>query len=312
MDTNKNLYTIMYSTVLVIVVAVVLALASYLLKDKQERNIATETKLMILKSVHLEGGVAKADDKATFIEAAYSKYITDSSITEGGKTLPLHICRLENNEKFYIIKLYGAGLWGPIWGYLSLKNDFSTVYGAIFAHKGETPGLGAEISTPEFYDQFLNKRIFEGNEFVSIMVVKGGASKDNAHQVDAISGGTITSKAVEAMLKSSISDYLHYFQTNLNNATLAPSASDSLMVSATDSTRLAPTQAASTQVAPTQAVPLPKKATNAWKVKKSQIDTSIRIDTSKRIDTNSRINTTNNIDTNTMTDKNAVKDTTKK
>jgi len=216
MDTNKNLYTIIYSTVLVIVVAVVLALASYLLKDRQQRNVAIETKLMILRSVHLGRNADKAKDKATYIEQEYAKYITDSSITEGDKNLPIYICRLENQEKFYIVKLHGAGLWGPIWGYISLKSDLSTVYGAVFAHKGETPGLGAEIATPGFSDQFADKKIFEGENFVSIQVVKGGAAKGD-HQVDAISGGTITSKAVEAMLKSNISEYLNFFKTKVNS-----------------------------------------------------------------------------------------------
>ena len=216
MDTNKNLYTIIYSTVLVIVVAVVLALASYLLKDRQQRNVAIETKLMILRSVHLGRNADKAKDKATYIEQEYAKYITDSSITEGDKNLPIYICRLENQEKFYIVKLHGAGLWGPIWGYISFKSDLSTVYGAVFAHKGETPGLGAEIATPGFSDQFADKKIFEGENFVSIQVVKGGAAKGD-HQVDAISGGTITSKAVEAMLKSNISEYLNFFKTKVNS-----------------------------------------------------------------------------------------------
>lgn len=216
MDTNKNLYTIIYSTVLVIVVAVVLALASYLLKDRQQRNVAIETKLMILRSVHLGRNADKAKDKATYIEQEYAKYITDSSITEGDKNLPIYICRLENQEKFYIVKLHGAGLWGPIWGYISFKSDLSAVYGAVFAHKGETPGLGAEISTPGFSDQFADKKIFERENFVSIQVVKGGAAKGD-HQVDAISGGTITSKAVEAMLKNSISEYLNFFKTKVNS-----------------------------------------------------------------------------------------------
>ena len=210
------MYTIIYSTVLVIVVAVVLALASYLLKDRQQRNVAIETKLMILRSVHIGRNADKAKDKATYIEQEYAKYITDSSITEGDKNLPIYICRLENQEKFYIVKLHGAGLWGPIWGYISLKSDLSTVYGAVFAHKGETPGLGAEIATPGFSDQFADKKIFEGENFVSIQVVKGGAAKGD-HQVDAISGGTITSKAVEAMLKSNISEYLNFFKTKVNS-----------------------------------------------------------------------------------------------
>ncbi|MFA6334586.1 MAG: FMN-binding protein [Bacteroidales bacterium] len=217
MNTNSNLYTIIYSTVLVVVVAVVLSLASYLLKDRQQRNVAIETKQMILQSVNMAKDAETVEDKASYIEREYSKFIKDSSITEGHKTLPLYICRLDNQEKLYIVKLHGTGLWGPIWGYISFKSDMSTVYGAVFGHKGETPGLGAEIATPKFAGQFIDKTIFEGEEFVSISVIKGGAAQGN-HQVDAISGGTITSKAVDAMLKSCISEYLNFlkFQTKPN------------------------------------------------------------------------------------------------
>ncbi|MEN6619366.1 MAG: NADH:ubiquinone reductase (Na(+)-transporting) subunit C [Rikenellaceae bacterium] len=247
MDTNKNLYTIIYSTILVVVVAVVLALASYLLKDKQQRNVEIETKQMILKSVHLGGEAETVADKATYIEQEYAKYIKDSSIAESGKNLPIYICTSEALEKYYIVPLHGTGLWGAIWGYISLKSDFSTVYGAIFDHKSETPGLGAEIATPGFSNQFTDKQMFENGDFVSILVVKGGAAKDNPHQVDAISGGTITSKGVEAMLKSSIGDYLNFFKANLNSATQTLPASDSTLLNSTDSTKLTPLKVINSQ-----------------------------------------------------------------
>ena len=102
MDTNKNLYTVIYSTVLVVVVAVVLALASYLLKDKQERNIEIETKQMVLKSVHLGTEAATAADKAKYIEDLYSKYIKDTTIQEGDVTLQMYICTLDSKDKIYI------------------------------------------------------------------------------------------------------------------------------------------------------------------------------------------------------------------
>jgi Na+-transporting NADH:ubiquinone oxidoreductase subunit C len=212
MDTNKNLYTIIYATVLVVLVAVILALASYLLKDRQQRNVAIETKQMILKAVHLaQDPVKLKKDKDNYIESEYAKYIKDTSITEGNKTLPLYICNIDSS-RYYIIPLHGTGLWGPIWGYIALKSDFNTVYGAVFDHKGETPGLGAEIATAKFQEQFTDKTIFEGDNFVSISVVKGGATKGDPHQIDAISGGTITSRALEAMLKTCISEYLDFFK----------------------------------------------------------------------------------------------------
>lgn len=240
MDTNKNMYTIIYSTVLVVVVAVVLALAAYLLKDAQQRNISIETKQMVLRAVHLAGDEAQLKaDKAGYIEGEYAKYITDTTITEGGKTLPLYICRIDSAQTYYIVPLHGAGLWGPIWGYIALKGDINTVYGAVFDHKGETPGLGAEIATPEFQAQFADKLIFEGDEFVSIGVMKGGAEQGNVHQVDAISGGTITSKALEGMVKTCVGEYLDFFKSLKEAASqkiLMQSDSSAIASPITDST----------------------------------------------------------------------------
>ncbi|MFA6759396.1 MAG: Na(+)-translocating NADH-quinone reductase subunit C, partial [Bacteroidales bacterium] len=129
MDTNNNFYTIAYATLMVIVVAVILALASSLLKERQERNVELERKQMVLSSVHLASNANKAEDKNSYIEQEYAKYITDTSITENGKELVLYICTLENNKKQYIIPLRGSGLWGPVWGYISLEQDFNTIAG---------------------------------------------------------------------------------------------------------------------------------------------------------------------------------------
>ena len=104
-------------------------------------------------------------------------------------TLPVFVCTLDDGSKVEIFPIYGAGLWGPIWGYVSLKNDYNTIYGATFLHKGETPGLGAEIATPMFSDQF----------------------KGSAHEIDAISGGTITSRALE----NAIRRWLEYYEPYL-------------------------------------------------------------------------------------------------
>ncbi|MCK9304671.1 MAG: NADH:ubiquinone reductase (Na(+)-transporting) subunit C [Bacteroidales bacterium] len=232
MDTNKNLYTVIYSIIMVVVVAVVLALAAYLLKDRQQRNIEIETKDMILRSAGLASQAESAADYASYIEGEYDKYITDTTVTSGGESLPLHISR-KDGESFYILPLRGTGLWGPIWGYITLMNDFNTVHGIVFDHKGETPGLGAEIKTSEFSDQFKGKKLFEGTNFVSVLVVKGGTGAIDPHKVDAISGGTITSKGVEDMLKSSISKYLEYFNSNKINPA---EVSDSTFINLPDTT----------------------------------------------------------------------------
>lgn len=220
MNTNSNIYTIIYATVMVVVVAVILAFASSLLKERQQRNVEIERKEMILRSVQLGADeAARASDKDSYIEAEYARYIKDSSINEQGKDLTLYICTIESGERFYVIPLRGVGLWGPVWGYISLKGDFNTVYGATFDHKSETPGLGAEITTPMFYKQFENKRIFDDSgNFVSVQVVKGGADASSGHEVDAISGGTITSKAVEEMLLKNIKEYTSFFAAKLKES----------------------------------------------------------------------------------------------
>ena len=240
MDTNKNLYTVIYAPIMVVVVAVVLAFASSLLKERQQRNVEIERKQMILRSVHLGKDASTVKDKDSYIEQEYARYITDSSITAGDKNLVLYICNQDNGERFYIIPLRGTGLWGPVWGYISLKGDFNTIYGATFDHKSETPGLGAEITTPAFCAQFQDKQIFNTNgEYVSVQVVKGGASQDNKHQVDAISGGTITSKAVEEMLWRNIEEYLEFFSDNLKAAKERLEAATERMDAATDSLKAA-------------------------------------------------------------------------
>ena len=125
---------------------------------------------------------------------------------EETRQLPVFICR-KGNKIYYIFSMRGKGLWGPIWGYLSLQDDFNTVYGTYFGHETETPGLGARISTPEFQARFRGKELFQNSQFVSIKVIKGGADPTDLHGVDAISGSTITSRGVENMLNDCLSGY---------------------------------------------------------------------------------------------------------
>ena len=113
-----------------------------------------------------------------------------------------------NGETKYILPMNGAGLWGAIWGYMALNDDRNTVYGVFFNHAGETPGLGAEIVTTNFRNPFIGKHLLNAdNEFVSIAIEKAGTKVEGRDQVDAISGGTITSKGVETMLSTSLGNY---------------------------------------------------------------------------------------------------------
>ena len=132
----------------------------------------------------------------------------------------------ESADGRYVIPITGQGLWGPVWGYMAFEHDLNTVSGIILDHKGETPGLGAEISTPAHQALYKGKQIFEGDQFVSIKLKKGGATPGNLHEVDAISGGTKTSDGVSAMLYSSLEHYLPWM------AKQKASASDQVAVTA--------------------------------------------------------------------------------
>ncbi len=229
MDKQGNLYTFLYASILVIVVAAVLAFVSTSLKPIQNKNIATAKKIDILKSVNIASDADNADE-------LYSKYIIKNIVIyQNGKVIeglkadavdmakevkvpadkrkyPLYVCKLDDGQIKTIIPLRGTGLWGPIWGYISLNEDNDTVYGATFDHKGETPGLGAEISKDFFQVEFKGKTILDNGKFESIQVLKGGAAKGNPHAVDAISGGTITSKGVQKMLKDCLQGYVKYLK----------------------------------------------------------------------------------------------------
>lgn len=116
-------------------------------------------------------------------------------------------CTTDNGLK-YIIPVYGAGLWGPIWGYIAFDENGDTIYGAYFAHQGETPGLGAEIEKPAFQNQFEGKNVFSSyGDFTSVAVVKVGKETKDQAWVHAISGGTITSQGVSKMLFDSLEPY---------------------------------------------------------------------------------------------------------
>ena len=226
MDVNKNSYTFSFAAIMVIIVAALLSVAAISLKPFQDRNVALEKKQNILNSV----GITVDRDAA---EKAYESYIKAELVlnnkgeqVEGNafdidlgvelkkdadaQLLPIFISEVEGTTR-YIVPLRGKGLWGPIWGFISLEQDLNAVFGAVFDHKGETPGLGAEINKPFFQDPFAGKTIFEGEELTSIAVIKGGASEGDMHGVDAISGGTITSDGVSDMLLERLSMYLPYF-----------------------------------------------------------------------------------------------------
>ena len=234
MNKDSNLYIFMYASIMVIIVAAALSFTAETLKPIQQQNVKVEKIQNILSSVGIKTTKKNAEElfnkyipndnrivinnKGEKIEgSAFNINLKEeNSKTIDKRNLPLFIVNLDDGSKKTIIPLLGTGLWGPIWGYISFDSDFNTVYGAIFDHKGETPGLGAEIAKPFFYNQFKGKKIFDGNKFVSIIVYKGGAkvAGDTVHGVDAISGGTITSKGLEKMIFDCLDGYQTYFKNH--------------------------------------------------------------------------------------------------
>lgn len=244
MNSNSNSYIFIYSVVMVVIVAAILSTAATLLKPRQQQNIKNEKMSLILASVNIESTPENAEE-------LYNKYVSKEIVVnpkgeivgtyENGELkgesrafdvnlkteqfkqkkgedfmAPLYVLNNEG-QTYYVIPMLGKGLWGPVWGNIALKDDFNTVVGVIFDHKSETPGLGAEISTDMFEKQFIGKTIFDASgNFVSITVQKGGVASlpesRHKHAVDAISGGTITSVGVDAMIKDGLINYVPYIK----------------------------------------------------------------------------------------------------
>lgn len=225
MNKQSNTYTIIYIIVLVVIVGTALAATSLGLRARQQANVNADKMSQILAAALITP--AKGE-----VEADYEKYITETfTVNEQGervdgvnafdvnvaaqskdatdkRLLPVYVCTTADGSTKYILPVYGAGLWGPIWGYVAFDADGSTVYGAYFDHQGETPGLGAEIAKPQFSDQFQGKQVFKEGRFLPINVVKPGQQPLNGEDyVDGISGGTITSKGVAAMLDNCLTPY---------------------------------------------------------------------------------------------------------
>ncbi len=235
MKINKqsNWYTIIYIIVLVVVVGTALAYTAMSLGDKQQKNIADDKMRQILASLHVT--VPKDSINDEFSRYITRQYVVDSEgkeiegdaftvnvaaqskLPDNERLLPVYQATMPDGAVKYILPVYGAGLWGPIWGYVAIDSDGSTVFGAYFDHQGETPGLGAEIAKPAFSDQFVGKRMFSGDYLIPISVVKKGQKPHGGDYVDGVSGGTITSKGVSAMLQNCIRPYDKFLRSIRKN-----------------------------------------------------------------------------------------------
>lgn len=242
---------------MVVLVATILSVAALSLKNRQAENVRIEKMNDILRSIGEGDGADTAADKAKYVTEQYNKYIVESYAVntkgekvegadafdllinlkavyekpEADRVLPVFVSKTDDGTIRNILPVWGAGLWGPVWGYIALESDWDTIYGVVFDHKSETPGLGAEITTAIFTDQFKHKQIFKDASMVAISVLKGaGASEGNIHAVDAISGGTITSRGVEKMIKDCLTSYTTFLEAQRNALTPAAIVTDSTAV----------------------------------------------------------------------------------
>ena len=230
MNTNSNTYTVIYSIILVVVVAAVLAFAAMFLKPTQEANVKKDTISQILTAATVNGedilGTYQKEIEAAILVDIDGNKVGDLNIEDcevyGTSELKRQIAAEQKSLPVYIFKngitvvpCYGAGLWGPIWGYIGFEGDLKTIKAVCFGHKGETPGLGAKIADePAFAAAFVGQEVGSGN--VLFEVAKPANRQTEKNGVDAISGATITCQALGKTLNQWFGFYQNYLTKNAN------------------------------------------------------------------------------------------------
>lgn len=231
MNKNSNAYTFIFAIAMVVIVAVTLSFTATSLSPMQKENVRQEKMQSILSTIGIETERANAEE-------LFNEHITQQiALDHNGEekegvvafevdlakelskpveeqSFPIYLANYEGSE-FYIAPLRGSGLWDAIWGYIALKDDANTIKGVIFDHKGETAGLGAEITTDWFQQRFVDEKIFDENgNLVGVSVVKGysGGNNKDDNKVDSISGATITGDGVTDMLSKRLKNYLPFFK----------------------------------------------------------------------------------------------------
>jgi len=233
--TDSNSYTIIFSIVMVVVVGSLLAFFANFTKDLRVKNDQVKAQIDILSAIGVEADRSNATEM-------FTQYIKQQKVIEGtevsddekaylidvkkemdaakkGKTqrLPLFVAE-KDGKTLYIMPVRGNGLWDAIWGYIALNDDLKSINGVYFDHKGETPGLGANITESFFTEDFKGEHLYDASgNFKGIEISKSNGDPNNEdktdNQVDAISGATITGNGVGAMINSGIRAYLPYFET---------------------------------------------------------------------------------------------------
>ena len=208
LNTNSNLYIIIYAALMVVIVAFLLAFVSKALQQKSDANVAIDKKSQILAALCI-----RSLDKS-MVEAKYAEVVKEEKDMDGEH--PLYICEVDGQTK-YVVPVKGMGLWGGLWGYIGINDDGCTVYGAYFSHESETAGLGALIAELPFQEQFKGKKIFDSNGNVVLSVIKVGKKIDGldaSSRCDALTGATLTSDGVDQMLKSCLAKYKDILNNN--------------------------------------------------------------------------------------------------
>ncbi|MEQ8473312.1 MAG: NADH:ubiquinone reductase (Na(+)-transporting) subunit C [Marinoscillum sp.] len=238
---RSNTYIILFSVALTVVLGGLLSLASVGLKPAQQKQVELDTKKKILGAVMDISSITDPNELLTLYEQKVESVVVDingnlvETDKKGNPTVAEKV-NIQKNYRFpkeerlypvfkfkedpnsdkvdaYIFPMFGAGLWDWISGYLALESDLNTVKGIAFDHKQETPGLGARITTPTVQGRFVGKKIYEGDKLVSVSMVKGeGNAGLTEHQVDGMSGATLTGKGVNAMLATYLNCYQPYIK----------------------------------------------------------------------------------------------------
>lgn len=242
-NTEKNVYTVVFAMVMVMIVGSLLAFLASGLSGKIKENERFEKQQNILYAM----GVNENEDEGSVnfipterVEEEFSNYITEQLVISGDEItkddeaylidlkkeialakdggtprLPVFIGE-KDGKKFYILPMYGKGLWDAIWGFISVNEDM-VVQGVYFDHKAETPGLGANIKQRYFMDDFKGESILDGDRYAGIAVAKGNNDPVNEikddNEVDALAGATITGNGVSAMIRESMNLYRNYLET---------------------------------------------------------------------------------------------------
>ena len=227
LNTNSNSYILIYSAVLVVIVAFLLAFIFQVLKPQQDVNVALDKKKQILAALNIRD-LSNEETAAQYAQTVKADMVVDrngqvaqpgsaggeqagftlnSADYKAGK-LAVYVCEVDGQKK-YVIPVYGMGLWGSIWGYVALDEDKNTIYGAYFNHESETAGLGAEIKDNRTWQaQFKGKKVMaDGSQDVTLSVKKKADVKDPTTQCDAVTGATLTSDGVSLMLHDCFSEY---------------------------------------------------------------------------------------------------------